>query len=224
MTRALATNDNSMIPANRYAAISPEPNVLTDIYREEINLSVWQCTLTQTLNSEVTNLLSNTSELQLSIAATPEQTIGELHAASALLVDKPALTEHLAMLVDMFCTLFELKRAGLRLTILNKAMCPKFHVDHIPCRLVSTLGGVASQWLPHDTVDRSKLGAGSKGKKDHESGIYTSESDIQQLNAGDVALLKGSGWLGNEDGALVHRSPAPVSGETRLLLTLDFID
>lgn len=224
MTRALATNDNLMIPANRYAAISPEPNVLTDIYREEINLSVWQCTLTQALNSEVTNLLSDTSELQLSIAATPEQTIGELHAASALLVDKPALTEHLAMLVDMFCTLFELKRAGLRLTILNKAMCPKFHVDHIPCRLVSTLGGVASQWLPHDTVDRSKLGAGSKGKKDHESGIYTSESDIQQLNAGDVALLKGSGWLGNEDGALVHRSPAPVSGETRLLLTLDFID
>ncbi|WP_125558222.1 DUF1826 domain-containing protein [Pseudoalteromonas rubra] len=224
MTRALATNDNSMIPANRYAAISPEPNVLTDIYREDINLSVWQCTLTQALNSEVTNLLSNTSELQLSIAATPEQTIGELHAASALLVDKPALTEHLAMLVDMFCTLFELKRAGLRLTILNKAMCPKFHVDHIPCRLVSTLGGVASQWLPHDTVDRSKLGAGSKGKKDQESGIYASESDIQQLNTGDVALLKGSGWLGNEEGALVHRSPAPAAGEARLLLTLDFID
>ncbi|KAF7788801.1 hypothetical protein PRUB_a1869 [Pseudoalteromonas rubra] len=224
MTRALATNDNSMIPANRYAAISSEPNVLTDIYREDINLSVWQCTLTQALNSEVTNLLSNTSELQLSIAATPEQTIGELHAASALLVDKPALTEHLAMLVDMFCTLFELKRAGLRLTILNKAMCPKFHVDHIPCRLVSTLGGVASQWLPHDTVDRSKLGAGSKGKKDHESGIYTCESDIQQLNTGDVALLKGSGWLGNEEGALVHRSPAPGAGEARLLLTLDFID
>ncbi|WP_194866571.1 DUF1826 domain-containing protein [Pseudoalteromonas sp. PPB1] len=224
MTRALATNDNSMIPANRYAAISPEPNVLTDIYREDINLSVWQCTLTQALNSEVTNLLSNTSELQLSIAATPEQTIGELHAASALLVDKPALTEHLAMLVDMFCTLFELKRAGLRLTILNKAMCPKFHVDHIPCRLVSTLGGVASQWLPHDTVDRSKLGAGSKGKEDQESGIYASESDIQQLNTGDVALLKGSGWLGNEEGALVHRSPAPAAGEARLLLTLDFID
>ncbi|QPB82035.1 DUF1826 domain-containing protein [Pseudoalteromonas rubra] len=224
MTRALATNDNSMIPANRYAAISPEPNVLTDIYREDINLSVWQCTLTQALNSEVTNLLSSTSELQLSIAATPEQTIGELHAASALLVDKPALTEHLAMLVDMFCTLFELKRAGLRLTILNKAMCPKFHVDHIPCRLVSTLGGVASQWLPHDTVDRSKLGAGSKGKKDQESGIYASESDIQQLNTGDVALLKGSGWLGNEEGALVHRSPAPAAGEARLLLTLDFID
>ncbi|MEC4088519.1 DUF1826 domain-containing protein [Pseudoalteromonas rubra] len=224
MTRALATNDNSMIPANRYAAISPEPNVLTDIYREDINLSVWQCTLTQALNSEVTNLLSSTSELQLSIAATPEQTTGELHAASALLVDKPALTDHLAMLVDMFCTLFELKRAGLRLTILNKAMCPKFHVDHIPCRLVSTLGGVASQWLPHDTVDRSKLGAGSKGKKDHESGIYTCESDIQQLSTGDVALLKGSGWLGNEEGALVHRSPAPAAGEARLLLTLDFID
>ncbi|AZZ97068.1 DUF1826 domain-containing protein [Pseudoalteromonas sp. R3] len=224
MTRALATSENPEIPANRYAAISSEPSILTDIYREEINLSVWQCALTQALNSEVTDLLNATSELQLSIAATPEQTIDGLHAASALLVDKPALSEHLAMLVDMFCTLFELKRAGLRLTVLNKAMCPKFHVDHIPCRLVSTLGGVASQWLPHNKVDRSKLGLGSKGKQDHESGIYTCQSDIQQLNTGDVALLKGSGWLGNEEGALVHRSPSPAAGETRLLLTLDFID
>ncbi|TMP38264.1 DUF1826 domain-containing protein [Pseudoalteromonas rubra] len=224
MTRALAINENPAIPANRYAALSSEPNILTDIYREEINLSVWQCKLSQELSLEVTDLLSSASELQLSIAATPEHTIDALHAASALLANKPALSEHLAMLVDMFCTLFELKRAGLRLTILNKAMCPKFHVDHIPCRLVSTLGGVASQWLPHEKVDRSKLGSGSKGKKDHESGIYTSESDIQQLNTGDVALLKGSGWLGNEEGALVHRSPAPAVGETRLLLTLDFID
>ncbi|RZM84674.1 DUF1826 domain-containing protein [Pseudoalteromonas rubra] len=224
MTKALAANDNPAIPTNRFAAISSEPNILTDIYREEINLSVWQCTLTQALNSEVADLLSSTSELQLSIALTPEQAIDELHGASALLVDKPALSAHLAMLVDMFCTLFELKRAGLRLTLLNKAMCPKFHVDHIPCRLVSTLGGVASQWLPHEKVDRSKLGLGSKGKKDDESGIYTCQSDIQQLNTGDVALLKGSGWLGNEEGALVHRSPAPAAGETRLLLTLDFID
>ncbi|MCG7535160.1 DUF1826 domain-containing protein [Pseudoalteromonas sp. OOF1S-7] len=224
MNRALATNETPAIPASRYAAISPEPNILTDIYRDEINLSVWQCTLTQALNSEVADLLSSASELQLSIAVTPEHTKDELRAASTLLADKPALIEHLAMLVDMFCTLFELKRAGLRLTILNKAMCPKFHVDHIPCRLVSTLGGIASQWLPHDKVDRSKLGVGSKGKKDHESGIYSGRSDIQQLNTGDVALLKGSGWLGNEDGALVHRSPAPAAGEARLLLTLDFID
>ncbi|EEX36900.1 hypothetical protein VIB_001007 [Vibrio metschnikovii CIP 69.14] len=40
---------------------------------------------------------------------------------------------------------------------------------------------------------------------------------------GDVALLKGSGWEANENNGLVHRSPAYVPNERRLLLTIDFV-
>ena len=67
-----------------------------------------------------------------------------------------------------------------------------------------------------------KLGAGSAGLSDAESGLYPTKDAIQTLAAGDVALLKGESWEGNEGAGLVHRSPAVKSGQQRLLLTLDF--
>ncbi len=132
------------------------------------------------------------------------------------------LSTNIAELVDMFCTLFELNRAGLRLSVLNHAMCPKFHVDHVPCRLVTTYQGIATEWLPHQLVDRSKLGRGSNGLADHDSKLFQSHHDIQQLSHGDAALLKGERWEGNQNAGLVHRSPVPPGNENRLLLTLDF--
>ena len=103
-------------------------------------------------------------------------------------------------------------------------MCPKFHVDRVPCRLVTTLLGTATEWLPNDKVNRSKLGAGGKGLADSDSGIMQSPLDIKQLNPGDVALLKGEAWYNNEMRGLVHRSPMVLNNEKRLLLTLDFMD
>jgi len=100
-------------------------------------------------------------------------------------------------------------------------MCPKFHVDRVPCRLVTTYSGTATQWLPHQSVDRTKLGTGSNGKSDEVSGLYH-RNDMRQLSVGDVALLKGESWSGNEGAGLVHRSPGLADGEKRLLLTLDF--
>ena len=133
------------------------------------------------------------------------------------------VSENIAELVDMFCYLFELKEAAIRLKVLDQAMCPKFHVDRVPCRLVTTYQGIATEWLPHEVLDHTKLGWGSNGLADSESGLYQSESDIQQLGCGDVALLKGTLWEGNENAGLVHRSPVLPANEKRLILTLDFI-
>jgi hypothetical protein len=133
-----------------------------------------------------------------------------------------ALSENIAELVDIFCCLFDLERVGLRLTALDKAMCPRFHVDRVPARLVTTYQGIATEWLSNGSVDRTKLGQGNNGKVDEESGIFQTDDDINQLTSGDVALLKGESWEGNEGGGLVHRSPSVEQGEKRLLLTLDF--
>ena len=122
----------------------------------------------------------------------------------------------------MFSTLFELKHVGLRLTLVDNAMCPKFHVDKVPCRLVTTFVGPATEWLKHENVDRTKLGSGSNGLPDEKSGIYTNPTDIEQLVSGDVALLKGEGWFNNEHAGLVHRSPSLPPNQKRLVLTLDF--
>ena len=103
-------------------------------------------------------------------------------------------------------------------------MCPRFHVDWVPCRLITTYLGVATEWLPHNDADRSKLGTGNMGKPDELSDLFDSSSAIKQLNCGDIALLKGEIWENNEGAGLIHRSPQLSGGSRRLLLTIDFIN
>lgn len=207
----------------RRATQGSDPKVLTDIYRETNNIVIWQRELSDTLKYSVDSFLGSNANFQASMTVTPESAVSSLSGAFGN-SGQTELSENIAELVDMFCYLFGLKRAGLRLTALDRAMCPKFHVDKVPCRLVTTFQGVATEWLPHQAVNRQKLGVGSHGKPDSESGLYQNQSDIQQLHCGDVALLKGESWEGNENAGLVHRSPALQSGQRRLLLTLDFSD
>ena len=94
--------------------------------------------------------------------------------------------------------------------------------SHVPCRLLKTYTGIATQWIPHDLVDRSKLGVDCHNQSDEVSGLIQSETDIENLQSGQVALLKGERWEGNEGAGLVHRSPGLDEAECRLLLSLDF--
>ena len=207
----------------RYVSEGDHPGVLSDIYQEEVNISVWQRDVDSDLSGAVNDVLAANSAIQVALTVSPESCLAAVNEALQGSHIKP-LCEDIAELVDMFCFLFDLKRTGLRLTALSHAMCPRFHVDRVPCRLVSTYSGTATEWLPHALVDRSKLGRGNNGKSDEESGLFSSRKDIHRLNQGDVALLKGESWLGNENAGLVHRSPQLQAGEQRLLLTLDFVD
>ena len=209
--------------AHRRDIVGDSPHVLTDIYQDEINIAIWQRSLGQELERAAAHLLLSKPRLQVSMTLTPQDTysaiqdfLGDIHGASALSKD-------ISQLVDMFCCLFDLKRVGVRLTALDRAMCPRFHVDRVPCRLVTTYRGIATEWLPHHLVDRSKLGIGNQGKPDAESGLFKHTHDIQQLVSGDVALLKGELWQSNEGAGLVHRSPGLGNNTSRLLMTVDFI-
>lgn len=207
----------------RTASKGSEPSTLTDIYRDDVNMAIWQRALPSSIHQAVAGFATQHTQFQASMTVTANtayESICEAFSDQAL----DEVSRNISELVDMFCCLFELERVGLRLTVLHKAMCPKFHVDKVPCRLVTTYQGVATEWLAHEDVNRAKLGVASIGLSDSESGIYQQSSDIQQLMCGDVALLKGERWQGNEGAGLVHRSPAVNTNEPRLLLTLDFID
>ncbi len=198
-----------------------DATILADIYRQEANIVIWQRELADVIRQSVKEFIVSNPTYKASISLTPEKALRSLRESLGGF-SQPELCEDIAELVDMFCLLFELDRAGLRLSVLDNAMCPKFHVDHVPCRLVTTYQGVATDWLHHECVNREKLGQGSNGLPDHQSGLFQSEKDIQHLNTGDVALLKGERWEGNEHAGLVHRSPMVSTTEPRLLLTLDF--
>ncbi|MEZ8786033.1 DUF1826 domain-containing protein [Vibrio splendidus] len=200
---------------------SEQPTVLADIYQSDINIAVWQRQFDEDLTLAISEFIASNPSFSKSISLSPDKAYDKLEFATDGTASK-ALLENMAELVDMFCCLFDLEEVGLRLAVLNKAMCPRFHFDQVPCRLVTTYHGVATQWLPNESVDRSKLGRGSNGQPDSVSGLYNDESDIQKMASGDVALLKGERWSGNEDRGLVHRSPVTSFDEARLLLTLDF--
>ena len=59
---------------------------------------------------------------------------------------------------------------------------------------------------------------------DSEPGLYRTEQNIQTLTAGDVAILKGELWHGNEDAGIVHRSPPVTTNQPRIVMTLDVVD
>ena len=132
--------------------------------------------------------------------------------------------EDIQYLTKMFCDLFDIKDAWLRIDAIDKPMCPRFHADHLKCRLVTTYYGPGTQWLPNSLVNRNKLGHGNNGLADDISGLFSKKSDIENLDVGDIGLLKGEAWVNNEGLGLVHRSPHTDSIYKRLYVTIDFGD
>jgi hypothetical protein len=195
------------------------PDVLADIYLAEKNIVVWRRILPPDLVLALQRHLQECHSIRLSLSLSPEDAEEALKASLSKVSCGADLAKILAELVEMFCCLFDLERAGLRLTTLDQAMCPKFHVDKVPCRLVTTLTGPGTEWLPNDVLNRDGLGAGAEHFK-----LYDDDRDIQQMTLGDVALIKGERWVGNENRGVVHRSPSVKPGEKRLLMTLDFAD
>ena len=204
----------------RRTVISDDVSCLPEIYQDDVNMAIWNRALDPLLRASVTRLVMIDPSFQIGLMTTPRSAYKSLIKA---LPDSntDVLAEDITCLVDMFSCLFEVEHVGLRLTVLRGAMCPRFHVDKVPCRLISTYVGPGTQWLEHQTVDRSKLGPSACPESDHQRGTYTSEQDIRVVQSGAVSLLKGEAWDGNEGAGLVHRSPN-VEGASRLLLTLDF--
>ena len=207
---------------HRVAVSGARLGILADIYEEETNLAVWQRQLTEELSKAAGLILDAQPNLQLSASTSAENIYEVLKEALGAEKQVTTLITDVVDLVEVFCRLFDLERVGLRLISLRRAMCPRFHVDNIPCRLLTTFHGDSTEWLAHDCVDRSKLGPGAGDKSDDQSGLFASFNDIQELRQGEVALLKGERWVGNEGAGLVHRSPQLKNVEKRLLLALDF--
>ncbi|WP_283101642.1 MULTISPECIES: DUF1826 domain-containing protein [unclassified Halomonas] len=127
------------------------------------------------------------------------------------------LLDDVRFITEAMAFLFDTSTIGVRLGVLEGAMCPRFHVDNLAVRLVTTYAGPASEWLPEHAVNRVGLGAPHPDKPDP----LRDAAAIEHLEVGDIALFKGEGWIGNEGHGLVHRSPQPAVGEKRLFLALD---
>jgi hypothetical protein len=199
---------------------SDKPDILGTVLEDDVNLAIWQRQLPAHIEDFGRLLLSLGEPLAESMTlemsdddAGPD--LSGLASGYRDLEGHAGFIADVSWLVSAYACLLGAKCIGLRLRVLDKAMCPRFHVDHVPVRLITTYAGIGSQWLKEGAIDRTRLGIPQAEPQD--------ALNIQQLNCGDVALLKGERWTGNEGFGLVHRSPQPEGNERRLLLSLDWL-
>ena len=196
------------------------PQTLARILDDDVNLAIWQRQLPVHIIDFGQLLLSLNAPLAESLVLElpsddAEPNLQGLASGFSDLQGYEGFIADVSWLVSAFACLLGAKRIGLRLRALDKAMCPRFHVDHVPVRLITTYSGIGSQWLREGVMDRRQL-----GKPEAEP---VQDSLIEQIASGDVALFKGEKWHGNEGFGLIHRSPQPAPGERRLILTLDWL-
>ncbi|VVO85236.1 DUF1826 domain-containing protein [Pseudomonas fluorescens] len=193
---------------------------LTRILDDDVNLAIWQRQLPVQIVDFGRLLLSLNKPLAESLVLELPSDVTEpdlqgLASGFSDLEGYEGFIADVSWLVSAFACLLGAKRVGLRLRALDKAMCPRFHVDHAPVRLITTYFGMGSQWLREGVIDRRHLG---KPEVD-----LVPDSLFEHIDSGDVALFKGEKWHGNEGFGLIHRSPQPAAGERRLILTLDWL-
>ena len=188
-----------------------DASVFSRIYEEDCNMSCWQRELPAVLSDYAARLPEQTDPARINLKQVlPLASVRDsLHRVLPDAPGRDALVDDIYLLTDMFSCLFELDEVGIRLALLTRPMCPRFHVDHIPCRLVTSWSGNATQWMPQPLQAVEDLDTDDSNR-------------FQQLSCGDVALIKGDGWYQNQGNGLVHRSPGATPATPRLFMSLDF--
>lgn len=185
------------------------PSILGDITDEHISVATWQRDAQAVIQDYIQ---SNAKRLSIGLRFVSELTHLRETLASSLPKGngQQALIDDIYLLSDMLTCLFDCDSVGLRLVVMDSPMCPKFHYDNIPVRLVCTYLGEGTQWLPREL-----------GNRDDIANKVIDKSEIGQSSAYDVSLLKGEAWSDTPHQGVIHRSSPMQSGQIRALLTLD---
>tara|TARA_B100001540_G_scaffold299100_1_gene303240 strand:- start:187 stop:861 length:675 start_codon:yes stop_codon:yes gene_type:complete len=183
------------------------PIQLTEIFKKNKNIAIWNRKLTNQLIKSGESIINTNPNLEFSkivhTSSLEKILLSEFGSNNKI----KFFIDDVCILVNYFCNLFKIEKVWLRLDGINRPMCPNFHTDDVKCRMVTTYVGPGTQWIPKNLINKN-----------------IKESDIMQLNFGDVALLKGEGWHNNKGNGIVHRSPHQNTKYNRLYMTVDFVD
>jgi hypothetical protein len=180
-------------------------DVLRAIREDDVSIAIWE----REPPSGTTDIpLKNLSSFRFSasLGEIPDRLELELDSAGFNKgIRRNLLAIDIATLANRFGAVMNLTEAEIRLEHVTTNACKKFHGDYVTARLICTYAGPGTQWL--DGEDAEDCGCGEP-------------HNIQQMKAGDVALLKGRLW--SENHPAIHRSP-PIegSGEERLMLVIN---
>ncbi len=186
----------------------PELADLVEIFDPGVQVCAWQREINPAIESYLSGL-SQTGQLHVMETLSPARPpiLNPLPEGSG----RAALIDDLSLLHEIVFDLLGDCEVGLHLARLGKAMCPAWHVDRVGIRLVCTYQGPGTQWLGRQDVDRRDLRSDQMLKDDFIEAV-----------SGEIVLLKGSQWPGNELYGAVHRCPGVESITTlRTFVSLD---
>ena len=132
-------------------------------------------------------------------------------------VDAPesdTLTRDINTASQLMADLFGCKSVGIRVVTLNGPMCPKFHTDYVPCRMIMNLMGPGTEWIANSDVDPDAF-----SDRSATSVPILEGKSVRHLESGTWSLLKGGRWDADAFDGVVHRSPH-YRGD-RLLVSID---
>lgn len=114
----------------------------------------------------------------------------------------------MAEICRLFCDLQKEDRVSFWLG--TKRGCSRYHVDHVPMRLLVTYAGAGTQWLPYDASDWEAYAGGKPNEE-----ICKDETRINFIQNGDVAIFRGG------EGGLLHRTPDEALNHSSVFMRLD---
>ena len=183
-----------------------EPDILSDIGHSGVAATIWTRPCDKDFQDWIDGLPpENLPELR---------TVVPIHLAEAAAIaaceqaglpsgsERDMLTGDIGALALLLAKALKVRQVRIRLDVSDEVMCPKFHVDNVPARLLCTYRGAGTEYVP--------------------DGFENDPQRVRQVNRGAVALFRGGAWSGDQPTGLLHRSPDPAAGTgPRLLLVID---
>lgn len=190
----------------RNVLVGRDPEILKDINSPGVAASIW----TRACSDDFQDWIDGLPLEQL-----PElRTVVPFHLAEAAAIaaceqaqlppspERDMLTGDVGALALFLSRALDVRQVRIRLDVSDEVMCPKFHVDNVPARLLCTYRGAGTEYVLAGAEDDPR--------------------QISHVGRGAVGLFRGGAWPGQERTGLLHRSPDPAAGGgARLLLVID---
>ncbi|MEP2704881.1 MAG: DUF1826 domain-containing protein [Roseibium sp.] len=186
--------------------MSRDADILDEIGSPGVALAIWQRSPEKVFQDWINQL--NKNDLPELRTVVPVHLVEAAVAAACETVSlapcaqRDVLASDVAALSQIMAKVLDIRQVRIRLDVADEVMCPKFHIDNVPARLLCTYRGKGTDYVPAGFEDEPKR--------------------IRQLKPGAVVLFRGALWNSEEATGIKHRSPAVAPEEgSRLLLVID---
>ena len=201
---------------------SSHVGVLEQLRGSEVSLVSWHRSLPPLLADQLTTWASRYPAEFDRILSLPNY---DLSAATHGLPDSARawLTLDIALLLARLAGLADARQLRVSFGAVRADQCPKFHVDYLRYRLITTYLGPGTEWLPDSAVRQEALDHSAECPCDANKEIVRDARAVRHAVAGEVLVMKG-GRHPSSRGA-VHRSPPiEASGRIRVVLIASTVD